>query len=240
MNILPSTMRILHFLHKAIYITPLLANFVAAQSDNNLAQIQLMQNVEQYVVQQLSTADVANLSVNAMPLDARIEVPECPQPLTISASDEALQQANITVKASCESSGWYLFLMVKAVQMQNVATLSSAVSPGTLLTRSNVEIVEVDKKLLRTTTFADIESVLGARVKRRLQPGQPINPNQLCFVCKGDNIVISAGIQGLSIRTSGVAEQDGNIGDTIRVRNLSSDKVIAARVVSVKNVEVSI
>jgi flagellar basal body P-ring formation protein FlgA len=138
MNILPSTMRILHFLHKAIYITPLLANFVAAQSDNNLAQIQLMQNVEQYVVQQLSTADVANLSVNAMPLDARIEVPECPQPLTISASDEALQQANITVKASCESSGWYLFLMVKAVQMQNVATLSSAVSPGTLLTRSNV------------------------------------------------------------------------------------------------------
>jgi flagellar basal body P-ring formation protein FlgA len=233
-------MRILHFLHKAIYITPLLANFVAAQSDNNLAQIQLMQNVEQYVVQQLSTADVANLSVNAMPLDARIEVPECPQPLTISASDEALQQANITVKASCESSGWYLFLMVKAVQMQNVATLSSAVSPGTLLTRSNVEIVEVDKKLLRTTTFADIESVLGARVKRRLQPGQPINPNQLCFVCKGDNIVISAGIQGLSIRTSGVAEQDGNIGDTIRVRNLSSDKVIAARVVSVKNVEVSI
>jgi flagellar basal body P-ring formation protein FlgA len=233
-------MRILHFLHKAIYITPLLANFVAAQSDNNLAQIQLMQNVEQYVVQQLSTADIANLSVNAMPLDARIEVPECPQPLTISASDEALQQANITVKASCESSGWYLFLMVKAVQMQNVATLSSAVSPGTLLTRSNVEIVEVDKKLLRTTTFADIESVLGARVKRRLQPGQPINPNQLCFVCKGDNIVISAGIQGLSIRTSGVAEQDGNIGDTIRVRNLSSDKVIAARVVSVKNVEVSI
>jgi flagella basal body P-ring formation protein FlgA len=233
-------MRILYFLQKAITITLLLVNFVAAASDNNLAQIQLIQNAEQYVVQQLSAEDISKLSVNAMPLDPRIEVPECPVAITIYASYEALQQANVTVKASCKPTGWYLFLMVKAVQMQNVATLSTAVSPGTLLTRSNVEIVEIDKKLLRSSTFADIEAVLGARVKRRLQPGQPITPNQLCFVCEGDNIVISAGIPGLSIRTSGVAEQDGNIGDTIRVRNLSSDKVIGARVISIKKVEVRI
>lgn len=233
-------MRILHFLQKAIIITPLCANFAEAAGDNKLAQIQLIQNVEQYVVQQLSAADISKVNVSAMPLDSRIEVPECPVPLTISASEEALQQANVTVKASCEASGWYLFMMVKAVQTQNVVTLSSAVSPGTLLTRSNVELVEMNKKLLRTSTFADIEAVLGARVKRRLQPGQAITPNQLCFVCEGDNIVISAGLPGLSIRTSGVAEQDGNIGDTIQVRNLSSNKVIGARVISTKNVEVSI
>lgn len=240
MNILPSSMRILHFFYIAIYITLFSPTFVTAATENNLAQLQLIEAAENYVIQQLDTSNSTSLSVKAMALDPRIEVPDCPAPLKINASEEALQQSNITVKASCEETSWYLYLMINAEQMQQVATISAAVSPGTMLTRSNVELVEVNKKLLRSSTYADIESVLGARIKRRVQPGRPITPNQLCFVCKGDNIVISADAAGLSIKTTGVAEQDGNIGDTIRVRNISSNKIIGARVVSTKKVTVRI
>jgi flagella basal body P-ring formation protein FlgA len=60
----------------------------------------------------------------------------------------------------------------------------------------------------------------------------------LCYVCKGDSIVINASIGGLSIKTNGVAQQDGNLGDTIMVRNSHSKKVIDAKVT--KSSEVSV
>jgi flagella basal body P-ring formation protein FlgA len=173
-------------------------------------------------------------------MDARIVVPSCEQPYQISVNDEALRQSNITVKASCQSMNWYVYLVVKVTEMESVVVFSSAVSPGTVLTEHNLEIIELDKKRLRGTTFSDIESVIGARIKRRSRSGQPVVPNQLCFVCKGDTILITANSKGLTIKANGVAQQDGNLGDTITVKNSRSKKMIHAEVVSTNQVSIRI
>lgn len=216
------------------------ATTVTASEENNLAHKQVIDAAEKFVFQKLSYLNDGSLSIKAMPLDGRIQIPECPEPFSVSASPESLRQSNIAVKASCPSSNWYLYLMIKATQMQPVVVLSSTVSPGTLITKQNVEVIELDKKLIRTSTFADIETVLGARVKRRTRSGQPLVPNQLCFVCKGDSILITANINGLSIKTNGVAQQDGNVGDTIAVKNSSSRKTVRAQVISTTRVAVNI
>jgi flagella basal body P-ring formation protein FlgA len=130
--------------------------------------------------------------------------------------------------------------MVKTKQMQNVVVVNGVISPGTILSQDNLRVAKVEKQRLRSSTFADIESVLGARMKRRIRDGQPISPNQLCYICKGDSIVITADIGGLYVKTSGIAQQDGNIGDTILVRNSQSKKIIDAVVKSANLVAVNI
>lgn len=213
---------------------------VTASQQNYLERQQVIDAAEHYVYQKLNGDSKENLMIEGIPMDARIVVPSCEQPYQISVNDEALRQSNITVKASCQSMNWYVYLVVKVTEMESVVVFSSAVSPGTVLTEHNLEIIELDKKRLRGTTFSDIESVIGARIKRRSRSGQPVVPNQLCFVCKGDTILITANSKGLTIKANGVAQQDGNLGDTITVKNSRSKKMIHAEVVSTNQVSIRI
>ncbi|MFT6031123.1 MAG: flagella basal body P-ring formation protein FlgA [Oleiphilaceae bacterium] len=173
-------------------------------------------------------------------MDQRVQIPECTSTLTFSSSPEALSQSNVSVKAQCNNNDWYMFMVVKATEMQPVVVISSAVSPGTLLTEDNIHIINMDKKRLRRSTFADIEDVVGARIKRRVSAGRPVDPNNLCYVCKGDSVTISAGNPSMRVKTSGVALEDGRMGETIQVKNRRSNKKIHARVSSTGQVEIGI
>lgn len=236
-----SRFSLISYIHIAVCL--LLTETVTASDKLNLAHIQLIESVESYVYEALVSAtgdNDDNLSVSASRLDSRINVPECGEPYTFSASQESLRQSNITVRASCPTNGWYLYLMVKASRVQPVVVLTRAVSPGTVLNAQNVKLVMMDKNTIRTSTFSDMSTVVGARMKKRSRPGQPIVPRQLCFVCKGDSILITATTGGVSIKTSGIAQQDGNLGDTIAVKNSKSSRLVHAQVVDTRRVQVQI
>ncbi|MEP4889980.1 MAG: flagellar basal body P-ring formation chaperone FlgA [Aliiglaciecola sp.] len=225
-------------------VTSALDNAFAAQSsDIDTSKQQLSHAVENYVkteLKQYTQVSDDNLTIKAMPLDERIVIPHCPVPFTISASKEALAQSNITVRASCEETNWYLYMMVKATRVQPVVVLTTSVSPGTVLNEDDVRVVMLDKNLIRTSTFSQINTVVGARMKKRSRPGQPVVPGQLCFVCKGDSILITANTGGVSIKTKGIAQQDGNLGDTIAVKNSKSKRVVHAQVINTHQVVVQI
>ncbi len=233
----------LPFLFIWFAVSTFTSNDVTAKVDNNLAQQKLIESVKGYINEKLGQnihTQETTLNISVSPIDSRIQIPECPTNMRFSASEESLQQSNITVKASCEDSEWYLYMMVKAQRMQKVVVLSRAVGPGTILNEQNLSVVKMDKNKLRRTTFANISDVVGARIKKRMRVGQAIDPKQLCFVCKGDNILIVASAGELKIKTTGIAQQDGNIGDTIGVRNSSSKKLVYAQVINTRQVMVQI
>ena len=227
-------------LAKFIAITTYIYTGITAADENNLTKDQLISQAEQFVLGQLDPNSNKTIDVVAMPIDKRVNVPACSSALTFSSSPEALSQSNVTVKAQCHDNDWYMFMVVKAIETQPVVVLSSAVSPGTLLTTDNVHVINMNKKRLRTSTFADIDDVVGARIKRRVSAGRPVNPNNLCYVCKGDSVTISAGTSNMRVKTSGVALEDGRMGETIQVKNRRSSKKIFARVSSTGQVEISI
>ena len=224
-------------------IAGLTATKVTAKVDKKLAQQNLIQSAENYVFERLDTklnSHQNSLTVKATQIDSRIDIPFCPSGIAFDASKESLEQSHITVKAYCAETNWYLYLMVKAFRMQNVVVLSRAVGPGTILNQNNLSVVKMDKNKLRRSTFSDISSIIGARIKKRSRAGQAVDPKQLCFVCKGDNILITASAGDLKIKTSGIAQQDGNIGDTIKVKNSNTKKLVFAQVVNTRQVLVQI
>lgn len=213
---------------------------ITAADEKNLTKQQLLSQAEQFVLEKLDPNNSKTIEVVATPIDDRVDVPKCVSSLTFSSSPEALSQSNVMVKAQCNDSNWYIFMVVKAMETQPVVVLSSAVSPGTLLTTDNLQVINMNKKRLRTSTFSDIEDVLGARIKRRVTAGRPVNPNNLCYVCKGDNVTISAGNTGMRVKTSGIALEDGKMGETIQIKNSRSNKKIYARVAATGQVEIEI
>ena len=231
------------FLFLLIMPTIFTATKVTANVDKKLAHQNLIHSAERYVFKQLDNKlqiEENSLSVKATSLDSRIDVPLCPSGIAFSASNESLEQSHITVKASCAETSWHLYLMVKAIRMQSVVVVSRAVGPGTILNRNNLSVIKMDKNKLRKSTFSAISEVAGARIKRRSRAGQAVGPTQLCFVCKGDTILITASAGELKIKTNGIAQQDGNIGDTIKVQNINSKKLVYAQVVNTRQVMVQI
>jgi flagellar basal body P-ring formation protein FlgA len=225
---------------KIITIVISLSSFITAADENYLDNQALVLQAEQFIIAQLQIDTANQIKVEGMPVDERINIPACGQAIEFQVSPEALFQSNITVKAQCPVSNWYMFLMVKATEIQPVVVVTSALSPGTLLNENNLQVVDMDKKRMRNTTFSDISSLVGARVKRRLVSGRPIEPNDLCFVCEGDNVVISAGSNNMQIKTNGIALEDGNIGETIRVKNSRSNINLMAQVMTTNQVRVNL
>ncbi|MDB4279380.1 flagellar basal body P-ring formation chaperone FlgA [Paraglaciecola sp.] len=213
---------------------------ITVADENNTTKQQLIKEAEQFVLSQLDPNSNKTIDVIVMPIDKRVQIPICTSTLTFSSSPEALSQSNVMVKAQCNDSDWYIFMVVKATETQPVVVISSAVSPGTLLTVNNIHVVNMNKKRLRRSTFSDIKDVVGARIKRRVLAGRPIDPNNLCYVCKGDSVTISAGTTSMRVKTNGIALEDGRMGETIQVKNRRSDKKIHARVSNTGQVEVSI
>lgn len=227
-------------LTRLFIISTCLYTGITAANENNLTKQHLLSDAEQFVLGQLDPNNIKTIEVVATPIDSRVHIPNCQSNLTFSSSPEALSQSNVMVKAECPDNNWYIFMVVRATETQPVVVLSSAVSPGTLLTADNLHVVNMNKKSLRTSTFADIEDVIGARIKRRVTAGRPVNPNNLCFVCKGDNVTISAGNTGMRVKTSGIALEDGKMGETIQVKNRRSNKKIYARVAATGQVKIEI
>ncbi|MEQ3641431.1 MAG: flagellar basal body P-ring formation chaperone FlgA [Alteromonas sp.] len=194
-----------------------------------------------YLVSQLSdnTADT-NIDVDMVKIDDRINIPECPEGYQYHTSEEALRQSYISVRVSCQNNDWYLFTSGQVSRTKDIVVTYGAVSPGTVLTSSNLKMASVDIKRLRYTTFTNIETLVGARMKRRATNGQAIQANMLCFVCKGDRITISAEAGKMKVKTAGIAQQDGVVGDNIQVLNASSKKTVIARVASVEKVVIQL
>jgi flagella basal body P-ring formation protein FlgA len=173
-------------------------------------------------------------------VDKRIDIPYCDTPYRFETNASPTQQSNVSVKVSCNNTNWYLFMHASVNIVQEVVVTSDNLSPGTLLSRRNLKVIEVDKNRLRGSTFTSIDEVAGARIKRRVRAGNMIDDRMLCFICKGDRVTIAALTNGLSITVYGVAQEDGVLGDTIQVRNISSDKMVYAKIASTSQVEISI
>ena len=142
----------------------------------------VQRQAEMYVEQNAIIDSSADVNITGSAIDERIKIPKCAVPFTIEASDNNLKQTNVSVKVSCPNTNWYLFTSVQVEQTRPVVVTSETMSPGSLLTTRNLYIADIPINRLRGSTFSSTENLVGARLKRRVRPGQIINNGMLCFV----------------------------------------------------------
>jgi flagella basal body P-ring formation protein FlgA len=83
-------------------------------------------------------------------------------------------------------------------------------------------------------------ALVGMQTKRRIQAGQVISRHLLehkLLVEKGSHVMIRVQTQGFEASTKGVALEDGQLGQRIKVQNISSGTVLEADVVAEATVQ---
>lgn len=104
---------------------------------------------------------------------------------------------------------------------------------GETITATDVIWRQVRSRAGDHIMISDLDSLVGFTPRRTLIAGKPIRRSDVTprmVVRKGDQIQISLSTGSMTLTTRGVALQAGAIGETIRIRNVNSRKIIEATV----------
>ncbi|MCF6434659.1 flagellar basal body P-ring formation chaperone FlgA [Pseudoalteromonas sp. MMG022] len=224
------------FFSTMVYI--LLSCEVYAQNYNNQA---LEEAARTYIADLIAMKPDSKLQISAIPLDARLPTRYCEQPIDISTNASPPFNRQVTVQLKCDDlSGWTQYVHIRVEELFPVIVSNALISKGELLTEEHLKLEYRAKHFVRASYIDDKNLLIGSRSKRTLREGMPIGMHQICMVCKGDIVSIYAKTATLTIKTTGIALQDGNIGEQIQVKNQKSGKILSARVKDVDSVEVNI
>lgn len=113
-----------------------------------------------------------------------------------------------------------------------VVVITSDLRRGETLAASNLALREQDISGLKEPFFV-FEPLLGKQLKQSVRLGQPLQRRQVEFpplIKRGDRVTIQAQNPGIRLNAMGEARQNGELGETIRVRNNSSQREILCQV----------
>jgi len=179
------------------------------------------------------------LTLITAPLDTRINYPACVTGLIGEVVNDTIKSTT-SVKVSClDEERWTVYLRVKVNLLLKVVVSNRALSKGQTLNEENISATYMDKSRIRNGGFTTPDALYGTRLKRNLAANKAVKSNDICFVCKGDKVTINASQTGLSIKASGIALSDANIGGTVRVQNSRTQRIVVGTVSDLKKVNVS-
>lgn len=175
-------------------------------------------------------------------LDPRLQLALCDEDLTTSLESPAQPVGRVTVRVSCEgSTPWTVFVPAQVKLYRKVVIAIRPLKRAVVLGDMDVALVERDVGLLTQGYLTDLNQVMGNRLTRGMMTDQVLTPSTVEMpeaIRKSDHVVISAKKGGINVHMPGEALSNGALGEQIRVRNLSSQRVIRATVVGPGQVEV--
>ncbi|MFI3186773.1 MAG: flagellar basal body P-ring formation chaperone FlgA [Methylococcaceae bacterium] len=173
--------------------------------------------------------------VSVTPLDSRLNLPQCAEPLDTFTPTDLIKAGRITIGVRCNvEKKWTIFTSAIIKTYQIIVVLSKPVQRGEIIIRQDLALEKRETSNLREDFVTELEQVENKQATRQLNAGSIISLKNLVepkLIKRGDKIVISSTQADFSIRMSGVAMMDGTKGQLIRVKNQNSGRVINATVI---------
>lgn len=176
-------------------------------------------------------------------LDPRLRLAACATPLSIRLESPKQPIGRISLRVRCDSTAqWTVFVPAQIKLYRQIVVASRPMKRQTVLGAADIHLAERDVGALNAGYLTELAQAIGNKSTRPLLADQALTPNMIeqpDVISKNDQVVISAGTHNMTVRMPGEALSDGAPGEQIRVRNLSSQRIIKARVTGPGQVEVN-
>jgi flagellar basal body P-ring formation protein FlgA len=186
----------------------------------------------------LSQLSNAELLPKLTALDERIGVKRCAEPLDFSLTQPISQRQNTVLIQCLADEQWKLYLSVRIDEIVQAVILKQNIATGSHISADMLALETRERRFVRGSLVSDPRQIIGAKAKRALSMGQLLTLQDVCLVCKGDLVTISISNNGLNVAASGIAQQDGSLGDTIELINRQSKRTVRAEVMGVNSVSI--
>lgn len=187
---------------------------------------------EQFVLAQFPDRDEGSykVEVEAGRLDEKRDYGgKCQGYLTAElAGQKVIPGALVKIMCSKPDSRYSISVPVSVTILRPTLIASRPLPRGTVIDSSMLTETWVSEKINNPAAINDLQGLEGVKLKKDIKAGSQIKRNDFCMVCRGDMVTIEASTSNLSLKTSGQAVDDGNLNDTVQIRNSKSKKIVTA------------
>ena len=121
-----------------------------------------------------------------------------------------------------------------ATNTVEVPVINRTMETGEILSRKDLSVKTMELSHLPRGAVLTTEDLVGLELLRNLRAGYPVRADQVRTppeMRRGQNVMIEFQMPGIQLVAQGEAMEDGHTGQTIKVLNKASHKVISASVV---------
>jgi flagella basal body P-ring formation protein FlgA len=183
--------------------------------------------VKDYIDQHIAFEDY---ETNIALLDSQLKLMDCPEPLEIFTATDLIKPGRNSIGVRCNTDNkWSIFTSAVIKTYQAVLVLTQPLQRGDTITRQHLSLERRDVSNLRGDFITDIEQIQNKQAVRPMQTGTLISMRNITepkLVKRGDKISITSVLPDFAIRMNGLAMMDGVKGQTIRIKNQSSGRII--------------
>lgn len=205
------------------------ANAASYQSHTSIREA-----IHRYLLEELVDSE-DEITVNVGKLDRRLRLKQCEAPVNVSLPSTSRRVGAVTVKVACEKgTSWTIYVQSEVERFGSVMVAKRGLHRGDIISREDIEPRRVSLGMVRGGYITKIENILDWEVKRTISIGKIVDPNSIrrqLLVKRGDIVVIIAKNRKFEVKMSGVAKSSGAKGDTVKVINQSSKKVVEGVVI---------
>ena len=241
---IPSTAKA-RFLYPAQLLLLLLglqANGALADTVTPHPHKDIILSAEKFLSSNIDPKAYSRVDIKMGQLDSRLRLAQCSSPLTTSLAPGSDFSGKATVHVKCTGkTPWTVFINAHIRLFADVIHTAEPLPRGHILGKHDLVSIESDLSQLRSGYYTRAEQLVGQQLKRRLAQHKVIKVNYVkppTLIKRGEIVSIVAKNTGYSVKMSGTALMNGVRGERIRVKNLSSKRIIegtvkAAGVVSI-------
>lgn len=171
-----------------------------------------------------------NVSVEVRPLDARLRLRQCQEPLSTFAPQAGQILGSVSMGVRCsDAKPWTIYVRTQVTAAQNVPVLTKSLPRNAVITAADIKLVQRPLQSAGNGLVYDPSQIIGKELKRQLDAGSAIRISQLRApkaIKRGQQVTLITGLSGLEVRNQGLALRDAVAGERVAVKNLSSGKQI--------------
>ncbi|KTD70439.1 MULTISPECIES: flagellar basal body P-ring formation chaperone FlgA [Legionella] len=206
----------------------------------------LTNKVEQYIHSELASYNEGKVRVTADKIDSRLNLKACAEDQLVVFNpyqSPILNTNTMGIKCQENDNRWSLYVPVRITVSKTIYVAKRTLVKGTRLSRDDIYQTEMDVQRLSNGYFTEKDLLIGQVCKKNIPANSPFNPHNIeaaKLINKGERVSIVVNDNNLTVSMEGVAIEEGSLGETIKVRNLSSKKIIEAQIAGIKKVNVII
>ncbi|WP_233840646.1 flagellar basal body P-ring formation chaperone FlgA [Dyella sp. 2HG41-7] len=174
-------------------------------------------------------------------LNPRLRLKPCATALQTRLPMRQGTPSRVAVAVSCTGTpGWTIQVPVQMQVFRNVLVTTRPLARGDMLGPSDVHVEERDIARLGYGYIEALDQILGHSLGRPLIAGVVLEPgdfNGRETVHSGEEVQLVAQLDGIEVRTSGMALDGGDTGARLRVRNANSGRIINGIVIAAGQVQ---
>ncbi len=194
--------------------------------------VEALDNIEasvlNFVKQQYAADEDVDVSVGR--LDQRLRLSRCTTALAAAWAPGSAAAGRTTVSIRCNGERpWKLYVPVRVALQQNVAVTTRPMIRGERIGPGDLVLEKRPVGRQQDMVIHNLALVRGYFVNNTLPAGKVVQVRMLSaplLVRRGHQVILSALSSGLNINMKGIALNNGRLGQTVKVQNPVSKRIL--------------